>query len=151
LASPQGRHTVLVGETGAGPGTGVPSIDVVLARGVRWTIKLNGGAGTETVDMGRGDLSDLTFGAEVSTATVELPPPNGTETVTMAGGARPIGHRGPARSPAFGGAGRVLLDGSDHTGVAGGSVFSDPGWSTARNRYAVDLTAGVSDFRMSRS
>ena len=66
LASPQGRHTVLVGETGAGPGTGVPSIDVVLARGVRWTIKLNGGAGTETVDMGRGDLSDLTFGAGVS-------------------------------------------------------------------------------------
>jgi hypothetical protein len=35
--------------------------------------------------------------------------------------------------------------------VAGGSVFSDADWAQTHNRYAIDLTAGVSDFRMTRT
>jgi hypothetical protein len=45
----------------------------------------------------------------------------------------------------------VSLDGVDHTGVAGGSLLSDPGWSSAQNRYRINLTAGVSQFLMRRT
>jgi hypothetical protein len=154
LATRHGR-TVLVGETGAGKTTEVPSIDVVLAQGVRWTIDLDGGATTETVRMGEGSLSALAFGAGVSMASVQLPPAVGTQTVTLAGGASQLVIMAPPGAPAqvdaVGGASLILLDGIDHTGVAGGSVFSDPGWASSSNRYDIDLTSGVSDFRMTRS
>lgn len=147
--------TVEVGQTGTSPRTGIPSLDIVVARGVRWTIDLDGGATTESVDMRRGLLSSLDFGAGVSRASVRLPAAVGTQSVTLAGGASqllvvaPPG--APAQVQAVGGASQVLLDGADHIGVAGGSVFTDPGWTGSRNRYAIMLSSGVSDFRMSRS
>jgi hypothetical protein len=71
------------------------------------------------------------------------------------GGASVLAVEAPAGSPAQveaqGGASDVQLDGVTHTGVAGGSVFTDPGFSGAENRYAITLTAGVSDFRMVRA
>jgi len=154
LASRRGR-TVLVGDASTAARSGVPTLDVTLARGVRWTIDLDGGATTETVDMEGGRLSALDFGGGVSRASVELPAPVGTETVTLTGGASqllvvaPPGP--PAQVSAVGGASDGVVDGARHTGVAGGSVFTDPGWSTSRNRYAIALTAGVSDFRMTRT
>jgi hypothetical protein len=154
LATRRGR-TVLVGDTGARQSSQVPSIDVALSRGVRWTIDLDGGATTESVNMAAGSMSALDFGAGVAVASVQLPSAVGTQTVTLAGGASqlvivaPPGP--PAQVDAMGGASRILLDGVDHTGVAGGSVFTDPGWATSTNRYAIDLTSGVSDFRMTRS
>ena len=86
--------TVLVGDTGAGQTTQVLLINVILARGVRWTIDLDGGATTETVNMGAGSMSALDFGAGVSMASVQLPNAVGTQTVTLAGGGQPTRHRG---------------------------------------------------------
>jgi hypothetical protein len=147
--------TVQVGQTGTSPGTGIPSLDIVVARRVRWTIDLDGGATRESVDMGGGSLSSLDFGAGVSMASVQLPAPVGTQVLTLAGGASQLDVTAPPGAPAqvqaVGGASQVFLDGSDHTGVAGGSVFTDPGWSGSPNRYAITLASGVSDFRMSRS
>jgi hypothetical protein len=75
--------------------------------------------------------------------------------VTLAGGASQLAIVAPPGAPAqvdaVGGASRINLDGVEHTGVAGGSVFSDPGWAASTNRYVIDLAAGVSDFRMTRS
>jgi hypothetical protein len=147
--------TLRVGQTGDGVHTGVPTIDVQLARGVRWTINLDGGATTETVNMEKGSLSALSFGAGVSMASVRLPAPVGTLTLTLAGGATQLLVAAPPGAPAevkvAGGASQVSLDGLGHTGVAGGSVFSDPGWSSSYNRYAIDLLAGVSEFRLNRN
>jgi hypothetical protein len=152
-------HTLRVGQTGnsvhIGVHTGVPTIDVQLARGVRWTVNLDGGAATETVNMEKGSLTSLSFGAGVSMASVRLPAPVGTLTVTLAGGATQLLVAAPAGAPAevkvVGGASQVGLDGVSHTGVAGGSVFWEPGWASSHNRYAVDLLAGVSEFLMSRN
>jgi hypothetical protein len=147
--------TVQIGTASSGPQTAVASLVVTLANSVRWSINLNGGANTEHVDMRGGSVSSLDFGAGVSDASVDLPAPVGTATVTLTGGASrlvvlaPPGP--PARVTAGGGASRVLLDGFNHTGVAGGSVFTDPGWASADDRYGIDLTAGVSDFQMTRS
>lgn len=50
----------------------------------------------------------------------------------------------PAQVIAGGGASEVSLEGQQHTGVAGGSVFATPGWSPNVNGFNVDATAGVS-------
>jgi hypothetical protein len=147
--------TLRVSQTADGDGSGVPMIDVELARGVRWTINLDGGATTETVNMTKGSLSSLSFGAGVAMASVRLPAPMGTLTLTLAGGATRLLVVAPSGAPAEvkvgGGASQVSLDGISHTGVAGGSLFADPAWAGSSNRYAIDLLAGVSEFQMTRS
>jgi hypothetical protein len=148
-------HTVVVGHASTTGGNGVRTLNIALAEGVRWTINLDGGATTETVDMAAGSLGTLNFGAGVSRASVQLPSAKGTESLVLAGGASELSIVAPPDQPAqvdaVGGASQILLDGVAHTGVAGGSVFQDPGWATAVNRYSIDLTAGVSDFQMSRT
>lgn len=57
----------------------------------------------------------------------------------------------PAEVKVVGGASQVSLDGTSHTGVAGGSVYADRAWASSDNRYTIDLVAGVSQFQMSRS
>jgi hypothetical protein len=147
--------TLRVGKTADGDHNGVPTIDIELARGVRWNINLDGGAATETVNMRRGSVSSLSFGAGVARASVRLPAPTGTLTLTLAGGATQLLVMAPSGAPAevrvVGGASQVSLDGASHTGVAGGSVFADPAWADSPNRYAIVLLAGVSEFQMSRS
>jgi len=147
--------TLRVGQASDGDHSGLPALDIQLARGVRWTIHLDGGATTETVNMRKGLLSSLTFGAGVARASVRLPVPVGTLTLTLAGGATQLGVVAPPGAPAevkvVGGASEVTLDGIDHTGVAGGSVFADQDWASVGNRYAIALLAGVSQFQMSRS
>jgi hypothetical protein len=122
--------------------------------GVRWTINLDGGATTETINMKKGSLSYLSFGAGVAMASVRLPGPVGTITLTLAGGATQllvVAQSGaPAQVKAVGGASQVSLDGISHTAEAGGSVFADPAWASSYNRYAIDLLAGFSAFQMSR-
>jgi hypothetical protein len=149
------RGTLRVGQTADGHHPGVPVLDIALARGVRWTIDLDGGATTETVDMDKGLLSSLSFGAGVARASVRLPAAVGTLTLTLAGGATQLLVVAPSGAPAevkvVGGASQVSLDGTSHTGVAGGSVYADPTWATSDNRYAIDLLAGVSQFQMTRS
>jgi hypothetical protein len=147
--------TLRVGQTADGGQVGVPTLDIQLARGVRWTVNLDGGATTEAVNMKKGSLASLSFGAGVAQASVRLPEPVGTLTLTLAGGATQLIVVAPSGAPAevkvVGGASQVSLDGVSHTGVAGGSIFADPAWASSSNRYDVDLLAGVSDFEMSRS
>jgi hypothetical protein len=144
-----------VSQAADGRGNGVPTMAIALARGVRWTVNLDGGASTEMVDMQKGSLSSLSFGAGVAVASVRLPAPVGTLMLTLVGGATQlpvVAPSGPsAEVKVVGGAGDVSLDGISHTGVAGGSVFADPAWTTSSDRFAVDLLAGVSEFRLSRT
>jgi hypothetical protein len=85
---------------------------------------------------------------------VSLPVPSGTVPFLFAGGASqfllslPGGV--PARLTLGGGAAFVRLDSQDLTGVAGGTVLASPGWATARSRFVLDATAGVSRLTVSR-
>ncbi len=147
--------TVRVGQTADGKSEAVPTIDIQLARRVRWTVNLGGGATTETVNMKTGSLSNLSFGAGLSVASVRLPVPVGTFTLTLAGGATRLLVEAPSGAPAqvsvVGGSSQVTLDGASHSGVAGGSIFTEPTWSSTKDRYAVDLVAGVADFELRRT
>jgi hypothetical protein len=146
---------IVVSNTAGRPSSTPAVLDIVLSRRVQWSITLNGGARDASVDMRGGSLSALTFADGVAHVSAQLPPATGLERVTLAGGASALTLTAPAGSPAqvvaAAGAAKIDLDGATHPGVAGGSVFTEPGWNQARHRYAIDLTSGVSRFAFTRT
>jgi hypothetical protein len=125
-----------------------PAVTVTLNAGVSWQIELDGGATRTDVDLRGGQLSGIAFNAGSSLVTLALPRPHGSVPVQMIGGASdfqlslPTGV--PARVTAGGGASEVSLEGQQHTGVAGGSVFITAGWAPGVTGFDIDATAGVS-------
>ena len=144
----------LVGD-GAGPGNGAAAdqkngyaVNVVLSSAVTWSIDLAGGTQRTDVDLRGGKVAVVAVTAGTDILDVTLPRPAGTVPFLFAGGASqfllslPGGV--PARVIAGGGAGYLTVDGQSLTGVAGGTVLATPGWATARSRFDIDATAGVS-------
>ncbi|MEV4532883.1 hypothetical protein AB0J82_03525 [Asanoa sp. NPDC049518] len=134
-------------------GTGLPgpaAVDVTLHRAVRWHLRLGGGAEDERIDLRGGDVSAVEFVAGVGRVELTLPAPRGTMPVRMTGGAGEFQVRlvdgAPVRVRVGGGAGSVVVDGVTRTGIPGNTVIEGTGWSSATDRYDVDLAAGVSRF-----
>ena len=125
-----------------------PAVTVTLNSAVSWQIDLDGGASRTDVDLRGGQLSGISFNAGSNLVTLALPRPDGDVPVQMVGGASdfqlslPAGI--PARVTAGGGASEVSLEGQQHTGVAGGSVFTTAGWTPGVTGFDIDATAGVS-------
>jgi hypothetical protein len=125
-----------------------PAVTITLNAGVSWQINLDGGATRTDVDLAGGQLSGIAFNAGSSLVTLALPRPHGTVPVQMVGGASafqlslPTGVQ--ARVTAGGGASEVSLEGQQHTGVEGGSVFTTAGWTPGVTGFDIDATAGVS-------
>jgi hypothetical protein len=124
-------------------------LNVQLAPGVRWTIRLLGGATNERLDLTHGGLSELSVVAGVSKITLALPPPSGVDQLSVAGGSSFFDvslPRGTAMVIEFGGgAGIVTVNGARYTGVPAGSTFT-VGDSTSANRYVVRFNAGIGEF-----
>jgi hypothetical protein len=125
-----------------------PAVTVTLNSGVSWHIDLDGGASRTDVDLRGGQLSGIAFNAGSNLVTLALPQPHGSVPVQMIGGASdfqlslPTGVQ--ARVTAGGGASVVSLEGQQHTGVEGGSVFATAGWAPGVTGFDIDATAGVS-------
>jgi hypothetical protein len=137
-----------VGLASIGSG-GSSAIDITLAPGIAWSIDLDGGATVENIDMRGGVLARLDLTAGVSQATIALPSRTGTQLIHEVGGASEIELRtssaAATKVAVIGGAGRVRLGGVSHSGVAGGTTYSSPGYRTAPSRVDLELTGGVSD------
>jgi hypothetical protein len=125
-----------------------PAVTVTLNAGVSWQIDLDGGASRTDVDLSGGQLSGIAFNAGSSLVTLALPRPHGNVPVQMVGGASDfqlsLPNGVPAQVTAGGGASEVSLEGEQHTGVAGGSVFTTAGWAPGVTGFDIDATAGVS-------
>ena len=125
-----------------------PAVTVTLNAGVSWQIDLDGGASRTDVDLSGGQLSGISFNAGSSLVTLALPRPHGNVPVQMVGGASDfqlsLPNGVPAQVTAGGGAGEVSVEGQQHTGVAGGSVFTTAGWAPGVTGFDIDATAGVS-------
>ena len=138
---------------GHGGGSGY-AVRVVLNSAVTWNIDLAGGTQQTDVDLRGGKVGAIAATAGSDILDVSLPAPSGTAVFLLAGGASqflvslPGGV--PAQVDAGGGAGFLSLDGQSLTGVAGGTVLTTPGWATARSRFDIDATAGVSRLAVSR-
>jgi len=147
----QAHGQVRVSLTGSG---GPASLKIVLSSAVVWGLRFDGGANGLDVDFRRGKLDALDLVAGDSHASLTLPRPSGTVRVAEQGGLSQLTVRlvgaTPVRLTVNGGAAHVTLDGATHTGVAGGTVFTEPGWSTAGNRYDLLARGGVSSVSIGR-
>ena len=145
--------SVVAGVRGTGL-AGPALVTVLLADGVRWDVRLAGGATGESVDLSGGPGGNVDFSAGTSRAEVALPAAHGTQRVTMSGGASVftvrLGGSAPVRVAATGGASSVTVDGKVHTGVAGNSVWTPDGWDSATDRYDVAASSGVSTMVVER-
>ncbi len=124
------------------------AVTITLNAAVGWQLDLDGGSTRTDVDLRGGQVSGIAFNAGSSLISVALPRPHGSVPVQMVGGASdfqlslPAGI--PARVTAGGGASELSLEGQQHTGVAGGSVFTTPGWAPGVSGFDIDATAGAS-------
>jgi len=126
---------------------GAAEVTVTLNTAATWGLNLGGGTTRTTADLRGGQVTGIGFTAGSDVISLTLPRPRGGVLVRLAGGASqflvslPGGV--PARVTAAGGAGEISLDGLDHVGVAGGSVFTTPGWAPGAAGFDIDATAGA--------
>jgi hypothetical protein len=140
--APPGQDTV-VGLSAPG----ASAVTVTLNAAVSWRLVLGGGTTRTSADLRGGQVTGIAFTAGSDVISLALPRPRGSVPVQLAGGSSqfllslPGGV--PARVTAVGGAGEVALEGQDHVGVAGGSVFTTPGWAPGVPGFDIDATAGA--------
>jgi hypothetical protein len=141
LREPAGLAVVLLSAKGAS------AVTVTLNADVSWQLDLGGGTTRTVADLRGARLTGINVTAGVNVLDLLLPRPRGDVPVRMSGGASqfllslPRGI--PARVTAAGGAGEVSLFGRDYVGVAGGSVFTTPGWSGGAAGFDIEATAGA--------
>jgi hypothetical protein len=130
-----------------------PVVTVTLNSRVTWQLELDGGTTRTEADLRNASLAGLAFTAGSSVIDVALPSPAGRVPIRLAGGASVFSLSLPsaaqAQLTAGGGAGEVSLEGADHVGVAGGSVFATPGWTPGVAAFDIDATSGASRIAVS--
>ena len=134
---------------------GAAIVEVVLRESVRWHIRLNGGAKEQHLDLGNARVGEIEFTAGANRIELRLPAPTGTQRTVLGGGASQVVVHltgdAPVRVRAGGGAGSVTVDGTTHSGVAGGTTFTGPQWEDAADRYDIDVPSGVSGLTVERT
>ena len=136
------------------PGSGPAVVTTELSTGIRWRIRLEGGAKEEIVDLTGGKATAVELVAGTSLAEVSLPPPDGRVSVSLAGGASELkvhlAGSQPARVSVSAGAGTVTVGDDQRTGVAAGTVLTSGDWTGSGDRYEIELSAGVSRLSVTR-
>ena len=126
---------------------GASAVTVTLNADVSWRLDLGGGTTRTIADLRGATVAGISFTAGSDVIDLALPRPRGSVPVQLAAGASqfllslPGGV--PARVTAAAGAGEVSLEGQNHVGVAGGSVFTTPGWAPGVASFDIDATAGA--------
>lgn len=129
-------------------------VEVVLHEAVRWHVRLDGGAKEQHLDLRTARLDGVELTAGAHRIELDLPPAEGTLRTLLSGGASQVVVRlagaGPVQVRTGAGAGTVTVDGTTHSGVAGGTTFTPPDWPTTSDRYDIDASAGVATLTVDR-
>jgi hypothetical protein len=133
-------------------GQGGAVLSVTLSPGVAWQLDFGGGAGPVAVDMTGGRTAGLDFAQGASDVSVTLPRPAGTVLLQLEGGASRLAVSVPAGVPsrvtAGDGASQVTVAGASYSGIAAGTVITQPGWASATGRVDIDATSRVSQMQV---
>lgn len=115
---------------------------------IPWTVRISGGASQLTVDLGQGHLAGLRIEGGASKMDVTLPAAQGSVRVEISGGAGRMNLRAAsgsvARITVTGGVGTLDVNGSRQTGI-GRVEWETPGFSSASDRYDIEITGGASN------
>jgi hypothetical protein len=148
-------HVVQLQLASSGSGRGPSVLSVELNPAVVWTIDLDGGATVERVDMSQGQVAMIALGAGTSRAVLNMPPARSTQVIRETGGVSDLTVAVPeaaaTKVTVDGGASSATILGTAHTGVSGGTVYTDPAYPMASDRVNVELQGGVSSFLLRRS
>ena len=129
-------------------------VKVVLNSAVTWSLDLAGGTQRTAADLRGGKVAGVAVTAGSAELDVSLPRPAGTVPFLLAGGVSQFRLSLPGGVPVQvavgGGASFVSVDGQKLTGIAGGTVLTPPGWTSATSRFAVNATSGFSQLTVSR-
>jgi hypothetical protein len=123
------------------------AVTLTLNAAVSWQLNLAGGTSRTTADLRGGQVSGISVTAGADVIDLVLPQPHGPVPVQLGAGASQLLLSLPAEVPvrvtAADGAGEVSLEGQDHSGVAGGSVFTSPGWAPGATGVDIEALAGA--------
>jgi len=123
------------------------TVDIAVASGVAWTLRLDGGTRRTAIDLTGGRVTAIDLSGGASLIEVDLPAPDALVPVRMTGGVDQFHVRRPAavsvRAQLGSGAGQVTIDGTPHQGVAGGQSFTAGNWQAGAAGVDVQATAGV--------
>ena len=129
-------------------------VRVVLNSAVTWALDLASGTERTVVDLRGGKVAGMAVTAGSAALDVSLPRPSGTLPFLLAGGVSQFRLSLPGGVPVQvavgGGASFVSVDGQKLTGIAGGTVLTPPGWTSATSRFAINATSGFSQLTVSR-
>jgi len=133
---------------------GASTVLIELSDHVAWHLRIGGGAAEASVDLRKGGVASVDFPNGVSSIDLSLPSPHGTVPVTVAGGAStwsvhlPAGVAAQLRVGA--GASAATFDGTQHSGISGGTTYQTDGYDSATDRYHLDAASGVSTIVVDR-
>jgi hypothetical protein len=123
------------------------AVTVTLNAAVSWQLDLAGGTSRTAADLRGGQVTGISVTAGADVVDLVLPEPRTRVPVQLGAGASqlllslPVAV--PVRVTAADGAGEVSLEGQDHSGVAGGSVFTSPGWVPGATGVDIEALAGA--------
>lgn len=124
-----------------------PAVTVTLNAAVSWQLDLAGGTSRTIADLRGGQVTGISVTAGADVIDLVLPRPRGRVPVQLGAGASQLllslPGEVPVRVTAANGAGEVSLEGQDHSGVAGGSVFTSPGWAPGGAGVDIEALAGA--------
>lgn len=133
---------------------GASTVLIELSDRVAWHLRIGGGAAEASVDLRKGGVASVDFPNGVSSIDLSLPSPRGTVPVTVAGGASTWSVHLPAGVAAQlrvgGGASAATFDGTQHSGISGGTTYQTDGYDSATDRYYLDAASGVSTILVDR-
>jgi hypothetical protein len=146
-SAPPPKLTVKSGDVLLSATSGTSSVTVTLNENVSWRLDFAGGTERTVADLRAATISGISFTAGSDVIDLTLPRPGAMVPVRLAGGASQfllgVPDGVPLRITAAGGAGEVSVDGADHTGVAGGTVFATPGWAATAAGFDIQATSGA--------
>jgi hypothetical protein len=126
---------------------GPVEVTVRLARDVRWSVVIDGGARRLLLDLTAGQVAAVDVNEGIGELEARFPRPVGEVRARIGGGAGTVAVQVPdgvpARATFAEGAGDVTLDGEHEDGVAAGTTLASEDWATADDRIDVALDSGV--------
>ena len=122
---------------------------VTLTSAVPWSIEIRRGISHLDADLGELQLAQIEITGGASEARLSLPRPRGTATLRVSGGASRLTvsrTRGTAAQVVVrGGASNLVFDTQQLGAVGGATRLATPGWETATDRWAIEVTGGASE------
>jgi hypothetical protein len=112
---------------------------------VPWSVSMNSGATTDTLNLRSVHLSSLSLNSGAGTHDITLGPPSGKVPITIDGGSLTV-HLHRAQSAVSiaisGGSINLTADGGASRHAIGNLDYETPGFSEARDVYAVEVSGG---------